>query len=379
MKGNYELEKIKKCTIEFRFKLCSILPFLNEVSSILQKSKKAFLFICFTVTYISKAQNFGSSYDFLIKETNARVAALGGVNNSLRDDDVHLVAGNPAVVNGKMAKSLGLTVNPAFANIVQYNVAYADSIRKLGNVFATLQFLDFGKTTETDVTGFKLGEFNASQYAAAVGIGGRKGNFHLGGAVKFIGMQIQNSQSLAIAADLGIHYQHPVKEFSFGMALKNIGRTVKKFDTDQPMPLPFNVQASMSYRLQHMPLRFSISGFYIQETDIQYVDPKAPGKLDINGKEEKESKKISEQIFRHTTIGGEFLLHKSFNLRFGYNHMRRKELRNDDGARLTGFSLGFMINTKPINVSYTYSGLASTGGYHFISLNCRFSQFIIKE
>jgi hypothetical protein len=358
---------------------CPILPVLNEVSSILQKAKKVFLFICFTVTYISRAQNFGSSYDFLIKETNARVAALGGVNNSLRDDDVHLVAGNPAVVNGKMAKSLGLTVNPSLADIVQYNVAYADSIGKFGNVFATLQFLDYGKMNETDNTGFRLGEFQASQYASAIGFSQKKGNFHLGGALKFIGFQIQGAQSYAIAADLGVHYQHPVKQFSFGLALKNIGRTVKKFDTDEPMPLPFNLQASISYKLEHMPLRFSISGFYIQESDIQYLDPRIPGKLDINGKEEKPSKKLSEQIFRHTTIGGEFILHRSFNLRFGYNHLRRKELKTESGAGLTGFSLGFMINTKPINLSYTYAGLAGTSGNHFISLNCRFSQFITKE
>jgi len=349
------------------------------VRNILPKTKKVFLFLCFTVTYISKAQNFGSSYDFLIKETNARVAALGGMNNSLRDDDVHLVAGNPAVVNGKMAKSLGLTVNPSFAQIRQYNVAYADSLKKLGNVFATLQFLDYGKLTETDNTGFKIGEFGASQYALGVGFSQKKGNFHLGAGLKFIGFQVYGTQAYALAADIGVHYQHPRKPFTFGLALKNIGASIKKFDTEKSMPVPFNIQASMTYKLEHMPLRFSISGFYLQETDIQYLDPNAPGKLDINGIEEKSSKKISEQIARHLVFGGEFLLHRSFNFRVGYNHLRRKELRNESGAGLTGFSLGCMINTKPINISYTYSGLASAGGYHFISLNIRFSQFLNRE
>jgi len=345
----------------------------------LQKPKILFLSICITVSYISKGQNFGSSYDFLIKETNARVAALGGLNNSIRDDDVHLVAGNPAVANGKMAKSLGMTVNPSFANIVQYNLAYADSAKKLGNVFATLQFLDYGKFNETDPSGYKLGNFNASQFAVAGGFSQKKGNFHLGAALKLVGFQVQGNQAFALAVDLGAHYQHPVKQLSFGLAIKNIGATIKKFDTDQAMPVPFNIQASLSYRLAHMPLRFSASAFYIQETNIQYLDPATPGKLDINGAEVKDKKKISEQIARHLTIGGEFLLHRSFNIRVGYNHLRRKELRTESGAGLTGFSLGFMINTKPINISYTYSGLASAGGYHFISLNCRFSQFLTKD
>jgi hypothetical protein len=34
----------------------------------------------------ANAQNFGTSLDFLIKETNARTAALGGFNVSLRDE-----------------------------------------------------------------------------------------------------------------------------------------------------------------------------------------------------------------------------------------------------------------------------------------------------
>ena len=347
--------------------------------TILSKTKKVFLFICITASYISKGQNFGSSFDFLLKETNARVAALGGVNNSLRDDDVQLVAGNPAVANGKMAKTLGMTVNPSFANIVQYNLAYADSLKNRGNIFSTLQFLNYGKFKETDNTGASIGEFGASQYAFGLGYGQKKGNFFLGTSLKFIGFQVQSNQAYALAADIGINYQHPRKQLSFGLVFKNMGITLKKFDSDNPMKLPFNIQTSLSYKLQHMPLRFSITGFYIQETDIQYLDPSIPGKLDINGKEQKPKKKISEQIARHLALGGEFLLHRSFNLRIGYNHLRRKELRPEVGAGLTGFSLGFMVNTKPINFSYTYSGLGSTGGFHFISLNCRFSQFITKE
>ena len=121
------------------------------------------------VIHLGKAQNFGSSYDFLIKESNARTAALGGVTNSLADEDVNMVFSNPAVANARMSKSLGLTFNPSFGSIYQYNVAYADSSEKLGNLFGTLQYLDYGKLKKTDETGYDLGTFNASQYALAVG------------------------------------------------------------------------------------------------------------------------------------------------------------------------------------------------------------------
>jgi len=345
-----------------------------------QTKEKLLLLICFSAASVLKAQNFGSSYDFLIKETNARVAALGGNNVSLRDDDVQLVTGNPAVANSKMAKVAGFTVNPSLAKIMQYNLAYADSVKKVGNLFCSLQFLDYGKFLERDQAGIKLGEFSASQYAVSIGTSQKKGNFHLGAALKFSGFQVQTGNSYALAVDLGVFYQHPKKGFSYGLAIKNLGGTIKKFENSgQKMPVPFNIQTGISYRLEHMPLRVSATAFYLQETNIQYLDPNASGTLDPNGVFVKEKVSISEQIARHLNIGGEFLFHKNFNIRLGYNHLRRKELRPDAGAGLTGFSLGCMINTKPLNVSYTYSGWQSAGGLHFISLNCRLSNFITKN
>ena len=327
------------------------------------------------VIHLGKAQNFGSSYDFLIKESNARTAALGGVTNSLADEDVNMVFSNPAVANARMSKSLGLTFNPSFGSIYQYNVAYADSSEKLGNLFGTLQYLDYGKLKKTDETGYDLGTFNASQYALAVGTSQKKGNFKLGAAFKFIGFQADVYQSIALAVDLGMHYQHPRKQLSLGFAAKNIGATVKKMDQVK-MPLPFNLQASLSYKLEHMPLRITASAFYLQETDIQYVDYRQPGTIDANGKETKPKKKVSEQIARHLTIGGEFLLHRSFNLRIGYNHLRRKELRPDLNAGLTGFSMGFVVKLKSLDLAYTYSGWQSSGGQHFLTLSLRIGQML---
>lgn len=330
-----------------------------------------------SLSYPILAQNFGSSYDFLIKETNARVAALGAVTPGLRDDDPQLVWSNPALLFGKMARVVGMTVNPGLGKTQQYNLAYADSLKKIGNVFGGLQYLNYGNLRETDESGNQLSQFSASQYALSLGTAMKKGNYHLGATLKWIGFQVFGDNAYAAALDMGVYYQHPRKNLSYGLTVRNLGATVRKFQaTEQAMPVPFNIQAGLSYKLEHMPLRISAGASYIQVTDIQYVDPSAPGKLDPNGVVVKEKKKISEQIARHLSLGGEFLLHRSFNLRIGYNHLRRKELRTEAGAGLTGFSLGCMINTKPLAVHYTYAGWQSGGGQHFISLVCRINQFI---
>jgi hypothetical protein len=325
------------------------------------------------------AQNFGSSMDLLIKETNARTAALGGFNVSLQDDDVQLVNGNPALANGSMKRNLGMTYNPALAGIRQYNTTYCDSVPKAGVLFASLQYLDFGSFRQTDASGTDIGNFTASQYAVSLGTAMKKGNYKLGAALKFSSLQINGLQANAILADLGVSYKHPSKDLSYGLSIRNLGFQAAKFYTDgQRIPMPLNIQAGFSYKLSHMPLRISCTAFYLQETDIQYLDPNTPGKLDANGQLLKEKKKLTEQIARHLCLGGEFLLNKSFNLRVGYNHLRRKELRTETGAGLTGFSLGFMINTKPVNLAYTYSGWQAGTGLHFLSMHLRLQSFLKK-
>lgn len=274
-----------------------------------RKGKIIILIIWLSTPYLAKAQSFGSSYDFLIKETNARTAAIGGVNNSLRDEDVGLVLGNPATANYKMAKSASFTINPSFAQIIQYNAVYADSVGKLGNVFGGIQFLNYGTLKQTDMYGTPLGEFNANQYAITIGTAQRKGNFNLGVGLKFMGFQVGSYTANAAAVDLGVHYQHPTKQFYWGFVVKNLGLRLNSFYSNQKMTLPLNIQTSVSYKLEHMPLRISATAFYIQETDIQYLNPNAPGTIDANGVEVKPSKLISEQIARHLTLGGEFLLH----------------------------------------------------------------------
>lgn len=325
------------------------------------------------------AQNFGSSLDFLIKESNARTAAIGGFNVSLGDDDVQMVNGNPALANRSMCRTLGMSYNPSLAGIRQYNNAYCDSVPKAGILFTSIQFLDFGVFKQTDPAGADMGNFTASQYAVSIGTSRQKGNFKLGSALKFTALQINGFQANAILADLGMSYRHPTKDLSYGLSIRNLGFQTKKFYTDgRQIPIPLNIQAGFSYRLSHMPLRISVTGFYLQETDIQYLDPATPGQLDPNGKLVKEKKKITEQIARHLCIGGEFLLNRNFNLRVGYNHLRRKELRAETGAGLTGFSLGFMINTKPLNLAYSYSGWQGGAGLHFISMNLRLQSFLKK-
>lgn len=351
------------------------------------QGKVSILFLLFFIlTCQASGQNFGSSFDLMLKETNARTAALGGFNVSLADDDVQMISGNPAAANGKMKRSLGVSYNPSLAGIRQYNTIYCDSLpfkkkRSMPRmVFASLQYLDYGTFPMTDPSGYPIGNFNASQYCFSVGVSHKIGNFRLGSALKLAGLQINGLHASLLCADLGGIFRHPEKDLTIGLSIKNIGFQLQRFYSDgQSTPIPLNIQAGISYRILHMPLRISATAIYLQNPEIQYVDPNAPGKLDLNGQIIRDEQKITEQIFRHLCFGGEFILHRTFNLRIGYNHLRRKEWKTESGAGLTGYSLGFAINTKLLSVAYTYTGWQRELGLHFMSMNLRLEQFYRRK
>jgi hypothetical protein len=55
---------------------------------------------------------------------------------------------------------------------------------------------------------------------------------------------------------------------------------------------------------------------------------------------------------RHMILGGELLLTKNFNIRFGYNHLRRKELTIEEKRGLVGFAWGFGLRVNRFHISY---------------------------
>jgi hypothetical protein len=61
---------------------------------------------------------------------------------------------------------------------------------------------------------------------------------------------------------------------------------------------------------------------------------------------------MGDNILRHLTLGGEFNLSRNFVVRFGYNHMRRKEMTQDQKKGTTGFSWGLGFRISKFHISY---------------------------
>jgi len=104
-----------------------------------------------------------------------------------------------------------------------------------------------------------------------------------------------------------------------------------------------------------MPVRFSITVYNLYEGNLAAFNP------DENGNEGEETG-TADRIFRHFTFGTDLIIKPNFNLRIGYNHLRRKELQLNQNPGTSGFSFGFMFRLKSFEMAYTRSNFNIAGG-----------------
>ena len=121
---------------------------------------------------IAKAQTGGNSnYNFLNLVPSARITAMGGYYPAVVDADLNLGVFNPSLLNNKMSNQLALNYLNYVAGVNYGMVAYAFDKGKLGTFSASLQYVNYGKFTETDETSATIGTFTGGEYALSIGWG----------------------------------------------------------------------------------------------------------------------------------------------------------------------------------------------------------------
>ncbi|MCB9233469.1 MAG: type IX secretion system protein PorQ [Bacteroidia bacterium] len=320
-------------------------------------------------------------YDFLNLAPQARVAGLGGVNITTIDYDHNFAFQNPAVLNDSMHNRASFSFVDYFAGITYGYASYARSFEGIGDFHAGFQFVNYGKQTAADVYGNQTGTFKAGDLAFVVGGARQVGNYRIGTNLKFINSSIAGYNSwTALALDLGGTYLSDDQLFSAALVFKNMGVQLGPYVQGGPHePIPFEMQAGISYKLEHMPLRFSVTGIQLQRPKLIYVDPNPEPQYDLSGELIKPKSTTVDNIFRHLVFGGEFVISRGFNLRFGYNHMRRQELRSVNRAGISGFSFGVGIRIKKIHLDYSFAGYHAIGGTNHFSVSTELDNFKKKK
>ena len=352
-----------------------MLLILKAKSEQVRQNLKSF-FLLFLIGFCLQpvvAQVGGNSgFYFMEIPTTAKVSALAGVNITSQDKDVNMFLSNPALLNSEVSKYASVNYLDYLGDIKYSSIAYAQEFEKTGVWAVGLQYLDYGTIEGFDEGGNEAADFNARDYAVTVSHSRTLGVFTMGANLKFGQSYLGPYTATLILADIGGIFKHPTSDFVAGLVFKNVGVVLNDYLEEGNTQLPFDIQVGASFKPVHMPFRFSITAYNLTEDNIAYYDASRGNVAD-------EEPGLADKIFRHLAIGTEVLLSKNFNLRAGYNHLVRKELRLEETSGGAGFSAGFMFRIKAFEVAYSRRFYHVAGGSNNFTLASNLGMLIKKK
>jgi hypothetical protein len=319
---------------------------------------RVFICLLYFITTTSVFAQLGgkSSFEFLNVPNNARLAALGGVNISLADQDVNLISSNPALISDTLAGFASVNYQFYVADVGQATVAYAHRFKKIGLVAFGVQHLNYGKIKGYDATGAELVDYKSGETALYISKSHQISNFWMGATLKVAFSSLAGYRASSLLVDLGGLFIHPKQDFTIGLTIKNLGFVLSDYAETSSSKLPFDVRVGATIKPEHMPLRFSVTAYNLANAYGDYSDPD-------NGLEEPGT---VSKILRHINLGIELLIHRNVNLMVGYNYLLHQELKLENAGGLSGVSVGFSARIRSFEFVFSRSSyVVGNAGYAF--------------
>lgn len=322
-----------------------------------------------------------SIFTFMNLPSSARTLALGGYQPSLSDSDINLLYENPASGNPSLHHALSFNHSFYFDKVQFGYATYGYHLEKSGITLGLgVRYIDYGTFNQTNELGDITGEFDASE--TAVGITASKSIYErlsLGVAARFAQASFETYMSNAILFDIGALYEIPEQKIFISLVLKNFGFQMSRFWQERE-PLPFDIRAGISKRLEHLPFRFSITAHNLHRWNINYDDPSASSGSFVFGSEQEEEDprfNAADNFFRHLIFSGEFYLgpNEQFQLRLAYNHLLGREMSLPDARVFSGLSFGLGFRVNRFRLEYGFGRYHTGANANKITISTQLSEF----
>ncbi len=200
---------------------------------------------------------------------------------------------------------------------------------------AGIRYFYSGKMKKTDALGQEFGYFNTNFIDLNIGKGLTMGNIIFGVSGKISYEQIDTLFSLGFGTDIGALYLLTQENIQLGLAVKNIGFSVKPF---------IDERESFPYELNLGAVRRFYSGWV--GLDIVY----------------------SAFTNFGIRVGGEYVLNQLFSIRASYNSLL-SQTKTDTGIDfIAGITTGFGIKKGQIQINYSYSPYFALGQAHRLTI-----------
>lgn len=296
--------------------------------------KKVFLLILtISLPLFVQAQESQEVYGFLRLPVSAHVAALGGDNVTIADDDPTVIFHNPALIGNVSDKSLNLNYMTYMEGARTASASFVRHAKERAYWGISGQFMDYGSMKEMTADNIQTGEFSARDIAVAGTFAYRLGNMVTGGiSARFISSTIGQFSSAAVAVDLGLNYYNEENALSISAVAKNLGGQIAAYQ-DEFEPIPLDLQVGFTKRLIGSPLRLSATLSRLNRWD--------------------------EGLGKHLSVGADLILSDNIYLAAGYNFRRASEMKITDNegeaSHGAGLSLGGGIQLQRFKLQVGYA------------------------
>lgn len=295
--------------------------------------KKVVFALLFTlIVIVTKAQESQTTYNFLRLPVSAHVAALGGDNITITDDDPTMIFHNPALICDSTVKAINLNYMTYMEGTKTASAAFVKSYNEKATWGVSAQYMDYGDIREFGADHIETGEFSAKDIMIGASFAYLLSKNITGGiTAKYITSTIAGYNSMAVAVDLGLNYYDAEKGISVSAVAKNLGGQIKAYH-DEFESIPLDLQLGVSKKLGNAPLRFSATMSRLNDWD--------------------------GGLKNHLAIGADLLLSSTMYIAAGYNFRRANEMKiaEDEGESNHGAGLsiggGIQLERFKLNVAY---------------------------
>jgi hypothetical protein len=308
------------------------------------------LLLCCDLPLHLYAQDGKDIYNFLRYPASSRVSALGGYSVSLVEADPSLAFHNPALLGGEMDKMVNLNYMNYISDINIGSAIFTKAFRERTSWGVGVTYVNYGRMKETTPEDVELGTFSVQDISANVFYSYDLSDKWRGGlSLKALYSTLADYSSFGLAVDAGLSYFNPETDFAFGLALKNIGAQLKAYEEERQR-VPWDIQMGITKRMEHAPIRLSVTAMYLNRWKFDYADNTA---TDLQTGDS-----FFQTALKHLVFGVEFVPSDNIWLGIGLNPKTKMDMKLASGNGLGGFSIGGGLKVSRFNVG------ASVVRYH---------------
>ena len=296
---------------------------------------RRFLALAFWLLAIgAQAQESQEVYSFLRLPVSAHVAAVGGDNITLTNDDATVIFHNPALITDVSDKSLNVNFMTYMEGSTTASASFVRAYKERASWGVSAQYMSYGEIKETTASNLQTGTFSPKDIALAGSFAYLLSNRISGGiTARFISSTIGSYSSAAVAVDLGLNYQDTERGWSVSAVARNLGGQIKAYDEDFER-IPLDLLVGVSRQLPNAPLTLHATLSRLNNWDQAFI--------------------------KHLAVGADIRLGSAIFVSAGYNFRRSSEMKIYEGEDTSashgaGLSLGGGIELERFKLSVAYA------------------------